>query len=90
MASSTYSLDGPEWTQDTSARHLASAPCGVAEVGARCAIRAGCRLMSRSASTTAFAALQSLASGTVYEHFNWEGVIDHVGAVVLIVSVRLH
>src|ERR1700736_1682222 len=35
------------------------------------------------------AASQPLASGTVYEYFNWERVIDHVGAVVLVVSVRM-
>src|ERR1700675_397023 len=34
-------------------------------------------------------ASRSLASRTVYEYFNWERVIDHVGAVVLVVLVRL-
>jgi hypothetical protein len=29
------------------------------------------------------------ASTTVYEYFNWERVIDHVDAVVLVVLVRL-
>src|ERR1700719_1748131 len=34
-------------------------------------------------------ASRSRAYRTVYEHVNWEGVIDHVGAVVLVVLVRL-
>jgi hypothetical protein len=34
-------------------------------------------------------ASRSRGSRIVYEYFNWERVIDHVGAVVLVVLVRL-
>src|ERR1700676_3254291 len=34
-------------------------------------------------------ASRSWASSFVYEYFNWERMIDHVGAVVLVVLVRL-
>src|SRR3954469_21268240 len=30
-----------------------------------------------------------LTSGLVYEHFDWERVVDHIGAVVPVVLIRL-